>query len=114
MTFLECNQVRCSPLQGLFDELLGARASRGQHALVVGALADVAAEDFQDPRCRRLAGQLGGVVGHAGVAPVLWPAQAPAPAVPEERAAVEHGGKPVVVATDFVLGRLPHACGALQ
>lgn len=104
-----------SPLQGLSDELLGAGAGRGQHALVIGALADVAAEDLQDARGGHLAGQLGRVIGHRlGLATVPHSTQAPAAAVPEQGAAIEYRGQAVVVTTDFALGWLTHACRTLQ
>lgn len=53
---------RPSPLQGLLHQLLRAGLGGGQHALVVGPLTDVAAEDLQDSGDRHLTGQLCGVV----------------------------------------------------
>lgn len=97
--------VHLSPLQGLSHELFGVGLRGGEHALVVRSLADVTAEDLQDTWYRHLTGQLGGVVcalqvtGH-GPAP-------PPPTVPQVGALVENTGKPVVVAADFALGRLP-------
>lgn len=98
-----------SPLQRLLHQLLGAGLRVGQHALVVGALADVAAEDLEDSGHRRLAGELGGVVGR----PLLLLLLAAAPPVLQAGALLEDGGEPVVVAADLALGRLPdaHALG---
>lgn len=69
----------------------------------MGALADVAAKDLQDAGRRHPAGELGGVVVIS-----RW-RQAATPPVLRAGALLEHGGKPVVVAADLALGRLPHA-----
>lgn len=52
-----------SPLQGLFDELLGAGLRGGQDALVMSSLADFGAKDLEDARGGDLIGQLGRVLG---------------------------------------------------
>lgn len=79
----------------------------------MGSLADVAAEDLQDPRDGALAGELGGVVGSLGVGAA--PGWAPPAPLPQVGAVVENRGQPVVVTPDLALGRLPDAdalCGA--
>lgn len=53
---------RPSPLQGFLHQLLRTGLGGGQHALVVGPLTDVAAEDLQDSGDRHLTGQLSRVV----------------------------------------------------
>lgn len=103
-----------SPLQGLLHQFLCTGLYGGQHTLVVGPLTDVAAKDLQDTGDRHLTGQLCRVVcslevtGQAPAAQRLTTASAVG-------AVVENSWKPVVVAADFALGRLPDTnalCGA--